>query len=66
MAALALASVGTSSATVVTLTFEGLRDQESILDFYNGGTGSLGSAGTNYGVDFAGNTLALIDSDTGG
>jgi hypothetical protein len=66
VAALALTSIGTSSAAVVTLTFEGLKDQESILDFYNGGTGSQGSTGTNFGVDFAGNTLALIDSDAGG
>lgn len=65
-ATLLLAAAGASSAAVVTLDFEGLRDQESILDFYNGGTGSLGSSSTNYGIDFAGNTLALIDSDAGG
>lgn len=63
---IALAAAGVCQADPVTLTFEGLRDRESILDFYNGGTGSLGSAGTNYGIRFAGNTEALIDSDAGG
>jgi hypothetical protein len=48
------------------LDFEGLQDQEQILDFYNGGTGSAGSSGVNYGVSFTSNALALIDSDAGG
>lgn len=63
---LALAGASASWADPVTLTFEGLRDRESVLNFYNGGTGSAGSTGTNYGINFAGNTLALIDSDAGG
>jgi hypothetical protein len=49
-----------------TLTFEGLQDFEEILEFYNGGTGSKGSSGTNYGVAFGPGALALIDSDAGG
>jgi hypothetical protein len=48
------------------LTFEGLQNNEEILDFYNGGTGSLGSAGTNYGIQFTNGALALIDADDGG
>jgi hypothetical protein len=48
------------------LTFEGLQDQEQILDFYNGGTGSAGSSGTNFGVSFGSSALALIDADAGG
>lgn len=65
---IALAAAGVCSAEPVTLTFEGLQDQESILGFYNGSAGSLGSvsAGPNNGISFAGNTLALIDSDAGG
>lgn len=63
---MAFAAAGICAAAPVTLDFEGLKDQESVLGFYNGGTGSLGSAGTNYGIGFAGNTLALIDSDAGG
>ena len=36
-----------------TLDFGGLQNNEQVLSFYNGGTGSLGSGpGTNYGVFF--------------
>ena len=55
-----------SSASALVLNFEGLQDMENILDFYNGGTGSLGSSGTNYGVSFGPDALALIDADAGG
>ena len=57
---------GQASAVVTQLTFEGLQDQEQILDFYNGGTGSMGSAGPNLGVSFGSSALALIDADDGG
>ena len=50
-----------------TITFEGLRDGESINQFYNGGTGGSGSGpGANYGISFSPNALAVIDSDAGG
>jgi hypothetical protein len=62
--AFALAAGSASAATV--LSFEGLQDQEQILDFYNGGTGSMGSSGANYGISFGSSALALIDSDAGG
>ena len=61
-----LGLTGAASAAPNTLTFEGLRDLEAIHGFYNGGTGSLGSSGTNYGVQFNSNSLAVIDSDSGG
>ena len=61
-----LGLTGAASAAPITLTFEGLRDLEAINGFYNGGTGSLGSSGTNYGVQFNSNSLAVIDSDSGG
>jgi hypothetical protein len=49
------------------LDFEGLANEEAIQGYYNGGTGGNGSGpGTNYGVEFVGNALALIDSDAGG
>lgn len=49
------------------LTFEGLQDLEEVREFYNGGTGSMGSSGPNYGVSFTNTALAIIDSDaTGG
>jgi hypothetical protein len=55
-----------AKAGVVVLTFEGLQDQEQILDFYNGGTGSLGSSGTNFGVSFGSSSLAIIEDEAGG
>ncbi len=57
---------GARNASAFVLTFEGLQDQEHILDFYNGGTGSLGSSGPNFGVSFGSDSLAVIDSDAGG
>jgi len=55
-----------AAAAVFQLTFEGLQDQELVQEFYNGGTGSLGSSGPNYGVSFSSSGLAAIDSDAGG
>lgn len=61
------------------LTFEGMKNQEQVADFYNGGTGggqydeagvryangaSMGAP--NYGVSFGGNALAVISEDAGG
>jgi hypothetical protein len=58
---------GVLCAVPVTMTFEGLQNQEAINDFYNGGTGSLGSGpGPNYGVHFTSDSLALIDGAHGG
>jgi hypothetical protein len=53
-------------AAVTQLTFEGLQNNETVLNFYNGGTGSLGSVGPNVGVAFDSSALAIIDSDAGG
>jgi hypothetical protein len=50
---------------VVLLTFEGLQQAEQVLNFYNGGTGSMGSMGTNYGVSFDTYALALRGSYIG-
>lgn len=55
-----------SHGAIIQLNFEGLKNLESINGFYDGGTGSLGSTGTNYGVQFSTNALAIIDSDAGG
>jgi hypothetical protein len=42
-----------AQAIPFTLNFGGLQNNEQVLSFYNGGTGSLGSGpGTNYGVFF--------------
>ena len=48
-------------AQVPILTFEGLRDNEPILNFYNGGDGANGSGpGPNYGITFEGQSLGII------
>ena len=66
--ALALLSVVALSAQAQTvLTFEGLQDQEQVLNFYNGGLGGNGSGpGTNYGITFGADSLALISGANGG
>ncbi len=54
-------------AAPITLTFTGLKDQEPINNYYNGGSGGFGSTGgTNYGISFTSNSLALISRDAGG
>lgn len=55
-----------ASAAVIVLDFEGAGDQAQLLDFYNGGTDSLGNSGTDYGIGFGSNALSIIDSDAGG
>jgi PEP-CTERM motif len=66
--AMALTVATEARADVVTLTFEGLQNLESINNFYNGGTGSLGSSGgasQNYGISFTSDSLALISAYNG-
>lgn len=51
-----------ASAAIVTLDFDGIATTSNtaeIGDFYNGGTSSDGSTGTNYGVTFSPNALAI-------
>lgn len=55
-----------SSATTVLLDFEGAGDLADLLNFYNGGTDSLGNSGTNYGISFGSNALSIVDTDDGG
>jgi hypothetical protein len=65
----ALLALGSTQAkaSVTVLTFEGLQNLESVNDFYNGGLGGNGSGpGTNYGVTFSSNSLALISDQAGG
>ncbi|MFM9978839.1 MAG: PEPxxWA-CTERM sorting domain-containing protein [Sphingomonadaceae bacterium] len=62
--ALAAASISAfavpAQAAVITLDFEGLSDLEAVGNFYDGGMG------TNYGVSFSADALAIIDEDAGG
>ncbi len=61
-----LSGVSTATASVIVLDFEGAGNLASLLDFYNGGTDSLGNAGVNYGIQFGSNALSILDSDAGG
>lgn len=55
-----------SAMTAITLDFEGLKNNESINEFYAGGIGSLNSRGPDYGIIFSDTSLAIIDRDAGG
>jgi hypothetical protein len=56
-----------ASASVISLTFEGLQNVESINNYYNGGLGGSGSGpGPNYGITFSSDSLAVISGDDGG
>ncbi len=65
-AALVLGAAGAASAAVVTLDFNGVVDPNqdnstAVGGFYNGGTSGHGTSGTNYGVGFSSNALAIND-----
>jgi hypothetical protein len=51
---------GVARSDVVTLTFEGLGDQQQISNFYNGGPGG------NFGIVFGPDALAIISQAAGG
>lgn len=65
VAGIMAATAGSASANgVVVLNFEGVNATypsgfAQILDFYNGGLSSDGTSGTNYGVSFSSNALAI-------
>ena len=55
---------GAAQAAVIVLDFEGINatypsGSAQVLDFYNGGTSSDGTSGTNFGIDFTDNALAI-------
>jgi len=58
--ALLLCATLPAHASGILLDFRGLKDQEAVDNFYNGGTGGDGSTrGYNFGITFSSNTLAL-------
>ncbi len=64
---LALAPAARALADVHVLTFEGLGDEDSVGNYYNGGTSSQGfGPGPNYGITFGADSLSLISADSGG
>jgi hypothetical protein len=69
MAALVCAVGASAQAAVVSLNFEGVNANypsgyANILEFYNGGVSSDGTTGTNYGVSFGSNALAICLNST--
>ena len=67
VAILLLPVLAAAQTTTFTLTFEGLQDNEAILNYYNGGLGGSGSGpGPNYGVVFGSGALAIISILDGG
>jgi hypothetical protein len=55
------------AANGAVLTFEGLENLESVLNFYDGGLGGNGSGpGPDFDITFTSDALALIDADAGG
>lgn len=56
-----------AQAGVITLTFEGLQNNETVLSYYNAGLGGNGSGpGPNYGITFGSDSLAIISQAAGG
>ena len=63
LSVLLLGIVNQTLASIIQLDFEGVGSQAQIIDFYNGGTDSLGNSGVNYGIEFGSNTLGLTESE---
>lgn len=64
LAAGILCAFGSASAAPIVLNFEGVNATypsgfAQVLGYYNGGTSSDGTSGTNYGVEFTNNALAI-------
>jgi len=64
LATVVVATAVTASAGVIDLTFEGIApypngNNVQILNYYNGGTSSIGTSGTNYGISFPDNALLI-------
>lgn len=67
LAASALGAAVASQGGVIVLDFEGLQNNEPILNYYNGGFGGLGSGpGPDYDLTWSADSLAIIDADAGG
>lgn len=60
MSSVAFLASTTANAAIITLDFEGLADNGSVGDYYNGG------GGPDFDISFSPNALAVIDRDAGG
>ena len=60
LASLLTVAATNALASNFVLTFNGLQNREEVLNYYDGGTGSLGSGpGTNYGITFTPSFIAV-------
>jgi hypothetical protein len=57
-----LLSAAPAFSATVTLGFEGAGDYSLLGEFYNGGTSETGATGTNYGISFGPDALALANN----
>ncbi|WP_211197863.1 PEP-CTERM sorting domain-containing protein [Permianibacter fluminis] len=66
-AGLTLFAAGASQADVIVLNFEDMLAYEGVQEFYNGGTGSMGSTtGQDYNISFSPNGIICMDLDVPG
>jgi hypothetical protein len=62
-----LMTAGIANAGVEVLTFQGLLDNEQVLNYYNGGLGGSGSGpGPSYGIVFGTDSIVAISAAAGG
>ncbi len=67
LAAIFVLAVASAKAGTIVLTFEGLGNEEKVLNYYNGGLGGSGSGpGPNYGITFGPDSLSIISGAAGG
>ena len=67
VATMALLATAASQADVVVLDFEDMLAYEAVEEFYNGGTGSMGSTtGLDHNISFSSNGIICMDLDAPG
>ena len=67
MALLMVGLLGSTAYASVTMSFQGLGNLEPVDNYYNGGLGGFGTGpGPNYGVVWGSDSLAIINSSSGG
>jgi hypothetical protein len=67
LAAIAGFSCWAANASPIVLTFEGLANEQSVDNYYNGGLAGDGTGpGPSYGITFTDNALSIISDQDGG